>query len=43
MAKSLEQMLAERPVDRSAVDAHKARMIDECVRIDCSSCANRWR
>ena len=29
MTKSLEQMLAERPVDRAAVEAHKARMIDE--------------
>ncbi|HEY5856663.1 MAG TPA: helix-turn-helix transcriptional regulator [Aldersonia sp.] len=29
MAKNLEQMLAERPVDRAAVEAHKARMIDE--------------
>src|SRR5574340_1336864 len=29
MAKTLEQILAERPVDRAAVEAHKARMIDE--------------
>jgi hypothetical protein len=26
MAKSLEQFLAERPVDRGAVEAHKARV-----------------
>ncbi|MFE5707234.1 XRE family transcriptional regulator [Rhodococcus koreensis] len=29
MAKSLEQMLAERPVDRGAVEAHKSRMIEQ--------------
>lgn len=29
MAKNLEQMLAERPVDRGADDAHKARMIEQ--------------
>ncbi|MCL2464751.1 MAG: helix-turn-helix transcriptional regulator [Micrococcales bacterium] len=29
MARSLEEMLAERPVDRDAVEAHKRRMLDE--------------
>ena len=29
MAKSIEELLAERPVDRIAVDAHKKRMVDE--------------
>lgn len=29
MSKSLEQMLARRPVDRAAVEAHKDRMIEE--------------
>ncbi len=29
MAKSMEELLAERPVDRVAVDAHKKRMLDE--------------
>ena len=29
MSKSLEQMLAQRPVDRAAVEAHKDRMIEE--------------
>ncbi|WP_226437386.1 helix-turn-helix domain-containing protein [Rhodococcus yananensis] len=29
MAKSLDDMLAERPVDRAAVDAHKARMLEQ--------------
>ncbi|MEX1038248.1 MAG: helix-turn-helix transcriptional regulator [Acidimicrobiia bacterium] len=29
MAKTLEEMLAERPVNREAVDRHKKRMIDE--------------
>ncbi|MGP0221445.1 MULTISPECIES: helix-turn-helix domain-containing protein [unclassified Paenarthrobacter] len=29
MAKSIEELLAERPVDRTAVDAHKKRMLDE--------------
>ncbi len=29
MAKTLENLLRERPVDRGAVDAHKKRMIDE--------------
>lgn len=29
MGKSMEELLAERPVDRVAVDAHKKRMLDE--------------
>ena len=29
MAKSIEELLAERPVDLVAVDAHKKRMLDE--------------
>lgn len=29
MAKSMEELLAKRPVDRAAVDAHKKRMLDE--------------
>ena len=29
MAKTLDEMLAERPVNREAVDRHKKRMIDE--------------
>ncbi len=29
MARTLEEMLAERPVDREAVDHHKRRMLDE--------------
>ncbi|WP_200950709.1 helix-turn-helix domain-containing protein [Arthrobacter sp. Soil762] len=29
MAKSMEELLAKRPVDRAAVNAHKKRMIDE--------------
>lgn len=29
MAKSIEEMLAKRPVDRIAVDAHKKRMLEE--------------
>ena len=29
MAKSMEELLAERPVDRAAVNAHKKRMVDE--------------
>jgi DNA-binding XRE family transcriptional regulator len=29
MAKSLDDMLAKRPVNRAAVDAHKDRMIEE--------------
>ncbi|MHA7288776.1 helix-turn-helix domain-containing protein [Arthrobacter sp. MDT3-24] len=29
MAKSIEELLAKRPVDRAAVDAHKKRMVDE--------------
>lgn len=29
MAKSVEELLAKRPVDREAVDAHKKRMVDE--------------
>lgn len=29
MAKSMEELLADRPVDRVAVDAHKKRMLDE--------------
>jgi predicted transcriptional regulator len=29
VAKSIEELLAERPVDRIAVDAHKKRMVDE--------------
>ncbi len=29
MAKSLEELLLERPVDREAVDGHKRRMLDE--------------
>lgn len=29
MAKSIEELLAERPVDRAAVNAHKKRMVDE--------------
>lgn len=29
MAKSMEELLAKRPVDRAAVDAHKKRMVDE--------------
>jgi predicted transcriptional regulator len=29
VAKSIEEMLVERPVDRGAVDAHKKRMFDE--------------
>lgn len=29
MAKSLDDMLAKRPVDRSAVDTHKARMLEQ--------------
>ncbi|CAB4912137.1 MAG: helix-turn-helix domain-containing protein [Actinobacteria bacterium] len=29
MAKSLDDLLHERPVDRSVVDAHKKRLLDE--------------
>ena len=29
MAKSIEELLAKRPVDRAAVNAHKKRMVDE--------------
>jgi len=29
MAKSMEELLAKRPVDRAAVDAHRKRMLDE--------------
>lgn len=29
MAKSIEELLAKRPVDRITVDAHKKRMVDE--------------
>jgi predicted transcriptional regulator len=29
MAKSLDDLLSERPVDRSVVDAHKKRLLDE--------------
>ncbi|MGO4187375.1 helix-turn-helix domain-containing protein [Pseudarthrobacter sp. TAF60_1] len=29
MAKSMEELLANRPVDRAAVNAHKKRMVDE--------------
>lgn len=29
MAKTLDDILAKRPVDRGAVDAHKKRMLDE--------------
>jgi predicted XRE-type DNA-binding protein len=29
MAKSLDDLLSKRPVDRVAVDAHKKRMLDE--------------
>jgi transcriptional regulator with XRE-family HTH domain len=29
MGRTLEEMLAERPVDREAVDRHKRRMLDE--------------
>ncbi|MFW0773102.1 helix-turn-helix domain-containing protein [Paenarthrobacter nitroguajacolicus] len=29
MAKSIEELLAKRPADRTAVDAHKKRMLDE--------------
>lgn len=29
MAKSIEDLLSERPVNRSAVDAHKKRLIEE--------------
>ncbi len=29
MAKTIEEMLAKRPADRAAVDAHKKRMLDE--------------
>ncbi|MDR6416897.1 helix-turn-helix domain-containing protein [Pseudarthrobacter sulfonivorans] len=29
MAKSMEELLAKRPVDRAAVNAHKKRMLDE--------------
>lgn len=29
MAKSMEELLAKRPVGRAAVDAHKKRMLDE--------------
>lgn len=29
MAKSIETMLAKRPVDRAVVDKHKRRMLDE--------------
>lgn len=29
MAKTLEELLAERPVDRSGADRHKKRMLDE--------------
>lgn len=29
MAKSMEELLAKRPVDRAAVDAYKKRMLDE--------------
>lgn len=29
MAKSMEELLAKRPVDRAAVNAHKKRMVDE--------------
>lgn len=29
MVKTIEEMLAKRPVDRAVVDAHKKRMLDE--------------
>ena len=29
MAKSMEELLVKRPVDRAAVNAHKKRMLDE--------------
>ncbi|WP_427007987.1 helix-turn-helix domain-containing protein [Pseudarthrobacter sp. H2] len=29
MAKSMEELLAKRPIDRAAVNAHKKRMVDE--------------
>jgi len=29
MAKSLDELLSERPVDRSVVDAHKRRLLEE--------------
>ncbi|WP_211878570.1 helix-turn-helix domain-containing protein [Pseudarthrobacter albicanus] len=29
MAKSMEELLAKRPVDQAAVNAHKKRMVDE--------------
>lgn len=29
MAKSMEELLAKRPVDRAAVNTHKKRMVDE--------------
>jgi predicted transcriptional regulator len=29
VAKSMEELLAKRPVDRAAVNAHKKRMVDE--------------
>lgn len=29
MGKSMEELLAKRPVDRAAVNAHKKRMVDE--------------
>jgi len=29
VAKSMEELLAKRPVDRAAVNAHKKRMLDE--------------
>ena len=29
MSRTLEELLAERPVDREAVDRHKRRMLDE--------------
>lgn len=29
MAESMEELVAKRPVDRAAVNAHKKRMVDE--------------
>ncbi|MDH6287996.1 hypothetical protein M2275_002902 [Rhodococcus opacus] len=43
MAKSLEQLLVERPVDRGAVDAHKVRMIDEVRAYRLQELRDRWR
>ncbi|GCE37820.1 hypothetical protein Rhow_000666 [Rhodococcus wratislaviensis] len=43
MAKSLEQMLAERRVDRGAVEAHKARMIERMRAYRLQVLRGRWR